>query len=528
MNKTYLILISILFSISTMYSQSPNILIIIGDDLGVDAMNGYNLGSFKPNTPHLDSIRNNGLTFANAWSSPVCTPMRAGMMSGMYGSKNGVKTIPGNLDTTYTSLLKAIKTTNPIYTTAVTGKWHISKPAKALHPIWHGADHYMGVLEGKVNAYDNWDKTENNITGNSTDYATTYFTNDAINWINNQNNPWFMWLAHIAPHSPFHIPPANMFTQPSTNSQLKKYLAMIESLDYEVGRMLDSLSPSDKANTTIIFIGDNGTPNNVLQDYPANHGKTTLYQGGIHVPMFVSGYGVSRIGETENALVNVIDIYATVLEMVGNNLPGGIYNSLSFNHLLTSSNFPKRQYNFSEIDTNQGSANTQGYAIRDSIYKLIEYYNGQQEMFNLNSDPLETNDLLLGSLTAQEQLLKTELENEAFQRRTSWSCNDNIQNGDEIGIDCGGSYCSPCLTSTNSLKENNRVIVYPNPVKEILMIDSKEKYNITIKNITGKLVVQSEINTGLNSISFLGIPSGMYIIEGFNHSSRFIEKVIVK
>ena len=70
MNKTYLILISILFSISTMYSQSPNILIIIGDDLGVDAMNGYNLGNFKPNTPHLDSIRNNGLTFANAWSSP--------------------------------------------------------------------------------------------------------------------------------------------------------------------------------------------------------------------------------------------------------------------------------------------------------------------------------------------------------------------------------------------------------------------------------------------------------------------------
>ena len=60
------------------------------------------------------------------------------------------------------------------------------------------------------------------------------------------------------------------------------------------------------------------------------------------------------------------------------------------------------------------------------------------------------------------------------------------------------------------------------------MIDSKEKYNLTIKNITGKLVMKSEINTGLNSISFLGIPSGMSIIEGFNHSSRFVEKVIVK
>ena len=527
MNKIYLLLISVLISISTIYCQSPNILIIIADDLGVDAINGYNLGSFKPNTPHLDSIRNNGLTFANAWSSPVCTPMRAGMMSGMYGSKNGVKTVPGNLDTSYTSLLKAIKIANPIYTTAVTGKWHISKPNNSLHPMWHGADHYMGVLQGSVNAYDNWDKTENGVTGNTTDYATRYFTNDAVNWINNQNNPWFMWLAHIAPHTPIHIPPANMFTQPSTNSQLKKYLAMIESLDYEVGRMLDSLSTNDKANTTIIFIGDNGTPNNVLQDYPANHGKTTLYQGGIHVPMFISGYGVSRIGETENSLVNVIDIYATVLEIAGDNLPGGIYNSLSFNHLLTASNLPKRQYNFSEIDSNQAFINIQGYAIRDSIYKLIEYYNGQQEMFNLNIDPLETNDLLLGSLTSQEQLLKTELENEALQSRTSWSCKDQIQNGDETGIDCGGTYCAPCLTSIISFKENNSVIVYPNPLKEILMIDSKEKYNLTIKNITGKLLKNTKINPGLNTILIGEIPPGMYIIEGFNHSSRFIKKVIV-
>jgi arylsulfatase A-like enzyme len=83
------------------------------------------------------------------------------------------------------------------------------------------------------------------------------------------------------------------------------------------------------------------------------HGKESLYQGGVHVPMFVSGTGVSRIGETESALVNVIDIYATVLELSGVNLPGGIYNSLSFKRLLTSSTLPKRQYDFSEIDTNK-------------------------------------------------------------------------------------------------------------------------------------------------------------------------------
>jgi arylsulfatase A-like enzyme len=516
-------------SLFSLYSraQNPNILLIIADDLGVDALNGYNVGSVTPTTPHLDSLRNSGVTFANAWSSPVCTPTRAGMMSGMYGSKNNVKTAPGNLDTTFTSLLKAIKISNPNYTAAVTGKWHIAKPVTALHPIWHGADHYMGVLDGAVPAYDDWDKTENSLTTNSTDYATTYFTNDAINWINNQNNPWFMWLAHIAPHTPFHVPPANMFSQPSTNSQLKKYMAMIESLDYEVGRLLDSLSPVQKANTVIIFIGDNGTPGNVLQDYPANHGKETLYQGGIHVPMFVSGLGVTRSGETETALVNVIDIYATVMELAGSNLPGGIHNSLSFKHLLSSSDLPKRQYNFSELDTNLTSIITQGYAIRDSTYKLIEYHDGQQELFNLTLDPLETNNLLLATLTPEEQTKKTELEDEANSRITGWSCHDDIKNGDETGIDCGGTYCAPCSVGIDDLNLRNGIKIFPNPLTDKMIIEVNQDYQITIKNSVGNIVKESKINSGINTISLDNLPSGMYFIEGINTSSKFVKKVII-
>ena len=68
----------------------------------------------------------------------------------------------------------------------------------------------MGILEGSVMSYDNWYKTENNVTTNSTNYVTSYLTDDAISWIDNQNNPWFLWLAHVSPHTPLHIPPANM------------------------------------------------------------------------------------------------------------------------------------------------------------------------------------------------------------------------------------------------------------------------------------------------------------------------------
>ncbi|PHR26513.1 MAG: sulfatase [Fluviicola sp.] len=494
--KSVSIVLALFFSL-TSFSQTPNILLIIADDLGVDALNGYTLGSVNPNTPHLDSIRLSGLTFSNAWSSPVCTPTRAGMMSGMYGSINGVRTAPGNLDTSYISLLEALKISSPTYTTGVTGKWHISKPVNELHPIWTGADHYTGVLEGAVAAYDNWDKTENGITANSTEYVTSYFTDDAISWIDSQSNPWLLWLAHVAPHTPVHVPPAYMYTQPTTVTPLKKYMAMIESLDYEVGRLLDTFTPAEKANTIIIFIGDNGTPSNLLQDYPADHGKESLYQGGIHVPMFVSGYGVTRVGETEDALVNLIDIYATVLDITGSNLPGGIYNSLSFEHLLTSSSLPKRQYNFSEIDSNLTSIHTQGFTIRDATYKLIEYHTGQQEMFNLNVDPLETNDLLLGTLTAQEQSLKIEFELEANQRKTAWSCNDDIQNGDELGIDCGGTYCSPCGLSLNDEPNSmGDVLLFPNPTENLITISSlgESFEKVRLFNVLGELIFEQDVS----------------------------------
>ena len=526
MKNKILIIVLCILNCTASYSQSPNILLIIADDLGVDALNGYNIGSINPTTPNLDSIRNNGLTFSNTWSSTVCTPTRAGIMSGMYGSNNGVKTTPGNLDTTYISLLNALKDSNPIYTAAVIGKWHISNPTNELHPIWHGVDHYMGILEGAVMSYDSWNKTENNVTTNSTNYITSYLTDDAINWIDNQNNPWLLWLAHVAPHTPIHIPPANMYTQPSTNSPIKKYMAMIESLDYEVGRLLNSLTPSEKINTTIIFIGDNGTPNNLLQDYPANHGKKTLYQGGIHVPMFVSGYGVTRIGETENALVNVIDIYASILEISGTNLPGGIFNSLSFKHLLSTSILPKRQFNFSEIDTNGTSLTTQGFTIRDSVYKLIEYYTGQQEMFNLINDPLETNNLLQGTLTTNEQNLKSELENEANQRITAWSCKDDIQNGNEQGIDCGGTYCLPCsTTSTNISIISNSISVYPNPARNTLHI--KGNKNIDHVRIIDKLgkVIKAEM-TSKNTINIESLKQGAYLIEILCEDKVIIKKFI--
>ena len=107
-------------------------------------------------------------------------------------------------------------------------------------------------------------------------------------------------------------------------------------------------------------------------------------------------------------------------------------------------------------------------------------------MFNLVIDPLETYNLLNGGLTSEEQNLKIEFENEANQRRSAWSCKDDIQNGDEHGIDCGGTYCSPCSASLlNPHREYDIVSVYPNPADNSIWISSSDEsiQNLKIYNV---------------------------------------------
>lgn len=167
--------------------------------------------------------------------------------------------------------------------------------------------------------------------------------------------------------------------------------------------------------------------------------------------MFVTVKGVNRIGEKDSSLVNVIDIYATVLEMLGEDLPEGIYNSYSFNHLLTNPSTESRKYNLMELDANNGNFTVEGYAIRNSKYKLIEYSNSKEEFFDLKTDSFELINILENSLSDTEQAIYDELKLEENLRITSWSCNDSVKNGDEESIDCGGTYCVKCSVGTDKL-----------------------------------------------------------------------------
>jgi arylsulfatase A-like enzyme len=442
----------------------PNILLIISDDIGVDHSRGYHDNSRLPETPAMDKLRSAGITFENVFSAPVCSPTRAAILTGKYGIKNGVSGVPGNLELEHTSLFTELKNrTNGVYDNALIGKWHLTTTGDKKHPEKHGADYFNGILGGAVEDYYVWKRTFNGTDSIDSTYVTSALTDEAINWIQSREKPWFLWLAHVAAHTPTHVPPEHMFTVENTDNTRRQYRAMIEALDYEIDRLLNAIPDSVRENTVVIYVGDNGTPGNLLNDYPDGHGKGSLYQGGIRVPLIISGAGVNRQGEREVALVHVADLFATILELSGEDLPGGMYNSLSFEHQLKGEEGPERDYSYLDME-NDGATS---WTIRNKQYKLIHHSDESEEFYDLLADSLEINDLLLGGLSPEQVLIMEDLLLEAETTQTSWSCRDHIQNGDETGIDCGGTYCEPCITGTDESKETlPELRLYPNPVKD--------------------------------------------------------------
>jgi len=398
--------------------STPNILLIIADDLGKDAMSGFSEGSIKPNTPNIDAIRNAGLSFNNFWAYPTCSPTRASIITGKYGLRTGVHWPGDELDLSETILQKYLsEQTNDKYSTAMVGKWHLSGNNESVDPETFGIDYFAGLIRGEVQSYYNWEFSENGVGTIETAYTTRKFTDLAIDWINDQEKPWFMWLAHNAPHKPFHVPPNGMHSQGNLPEYMDGmdpmpyYMAAIEALDFQIGRLLDNIPPDERENTIMVFIGDNGTPNEVAQAPFLNTTvKGTLFQGGINVPMFISGKGVSRTGEDDN-LITSTDIFATIADLAGVAI-NEIYDSKSFKSLFTQS-VTIRNFQYAEKSNDP----VDKWAISNGSYKLIESANGNQELYDLNNDPYEQNNLLNGNLTPNETTAKSELQIEVMSIR---------------------------------------------------------------------------------------------------------------
>lgn len=308
--------------------------------------------------------------------------------------------------------------TNNSYATAVVGKWHLAGNNGTFNPEDLGIDYYAGLIRGSVDDYYNWQITEDGVSRLQQGYSTEVFTTLALSWINHQSKPWFMWLAYNAPHTPFHVPPTGMHNQgplptfaPGADP-LPYYLAAIEAMDFQIGRLMNGMDLQERRNTTVIFMGDNGTPEQVAQSpYSSNKVKNTLYQGGINVPLFVTGKNVGRTG-TEDALLTSTDLYATLSELAGVNNFSSSYSS-SFASLLSNPNASAPSYQYADFT----SSSIARWVISNGTYKLHQGEDGVEELYLLPIDPYENNNLLQGTLSPEAAAAKFELETELARIR---------------------------------------------------------------------------------------------------------------
>lgn len=393
---------------------SKNILLIVGDDIGVDNISGYEeQPNYSAKTPNIDALAANGVLFRNAWANPMCSPSRASLLTGRHAFRHEV-THPGNktgkLASDEQTIAEALSGGG--YQTALFGKWHLGEE-NGHYPTDQGFNYFSGSL-ANISNYFSWQKTQITAQGleptavAETNYASKVVTDEALSWIKSTTAPWFVEIAFNAPHAPFHVPPKDKFsnitlagaqgdscTDDITDDAIEDcYRAAAETMDTYIGDLLSNLDDETIANTLVIFIGDNGTTKEAIineagSSFTKAHSKGTVYEGGINIPVIISGgsnLGVDSSEVTEN--IQIQDLFSTILALA-NVIPSNadIDGQSLIGYLDNETALPQaRATLFSELfSTPQG---IDRWAITDGEVKYI-YNETVEECYNLLTDPSE-------------------------------------------------------------------------------------------------------------------------------------------
>lgn len=414
-----------------------NVLIWVMDDMGREQIRPTGTLATAAVQLNVEGLCQRGVRFTRAWSAPACSMTRANGQTGRYGFHTGVGAL---VESTQQPLLPAEvclprglkRATGNGYQCGIFGKWHLSTAAngRGQHPLDCGWDVYQGCLrnlERGQESYYSWNRWEGNSYKRCNEYAVTRNVTDALDWISTVNGPWLCWIAPNVPHSPYERPPATHYdtstyvlpdaVSPGGVSDLTYFKAMVQSGDYELGRFLNSLDPGVRANTLVIWTADNGTTGGVVEPpLTSAHAKSTCYEGGVGVPMVVSGPLVGQPGRTSDALFHFVDIYRTVVEMCDGDWslvnPLTPFDGVSLDEVIKSSAAvaPRTTMyteSFSPNGANLNAAKAGRRAIINAAgYKLMTYAAGVSfpqlggagtgaEFYNTTTDPNEASNLLV-------------------------------------------------------------------------------------------------------------------------------------
>jgi arylsulfatase A-like enzyme len=309
--------------------KKPNVIIILADD---QAWGDLSLnGNKNIQTPNIDSMASEGVSFTNFYVCPVSSPTRAQLLTGRYAVRGGVySTSDGGerLDLDETTIADIFKKAG--YATAAYGKWHNGMQFP-YHPNGRGFDDFYGFCSGHWGEYFNPMLEHNGELVKGNGYVTDDFTNHGLEFIKeNKDKPFFLYLPYNTPHSPMQVPDKwwNNFADKDLEmvgikpgqediQYTRAALAMSENIDWNVGRVLKMIRDLGiEKNTIVVYFSDNG-PNNWRWNGEMKGKKGWVDEGGVRVPLIIKWPEIPVKGKKVEQIAGAIDLLPTLADLAG-------------------------------------------------------------------------------------------------------------------------------------------------------------------------------------------------------------------
>ena len=393
----------------------PNVVLFIMDDLGYGDVGSY--GGRDAKTPHIDRLAREGVKFTDFYANHAnCSPTRTALITGRYQQRYGIESPlrhddPRHLPPSDTSLPRLLK--NAGYATGLFGKWHLGYEA-AAGPNRHGFDDFWGFRRGAVDYYTHnvattaavkleapiHDLYDNENPTTSTAYLTDEITRRAEAFLRQRaGKPFFLEVAYNATHWPYQRPDLpegkrgwDHYRETGTRAD---YVAMLERADQGIGRILDALDRLKLAqNTLVIFTSDNGGEW-LSRNAPLFHRKSTLWEGGIRVPLLMRWPGRLAAGGSSSQVGITMDLTASILAAAGVKPPPGYRpEGLDLVALLRKGTPVERTlfWRLPPAPNSTGTPPATQRAARRGKWKYMDD-RGQYFLFELSADPGERQDV---------------------------------------------------------------------------------------------------------------------------------------
>lgn len=427
MRDLHLLKLAVFYSLLTFTTLGfaatrPNIIIILGDDLGYADLSCF--GNDRYQTPNLDKMAKEGLKFTDFHSNGcVCSPTRAALMTGRYQQRSGVDEVVYaapergmrenyGLKTTEVTFAKVLKQAG--YNTAMFGKWHLGYDKK-FNPSLHGFNEFRGYVSGNIDYQSHIDGADfqdwwhNLELKDEPGYSTHLINRHAVEFIEaNKDRPFCLYVANEAPHYPYQGPTDPPVRGPNKQPPAKgqdiqrAYAQMVEEMDKGVGEILATLHRLKlEKNTFVFFFSDNGGTREG-NNGPLHGFKGSMWEGGHRIPAIAWWPGKVKPGTVTDQTAIGMDLLPTMAELAGAKLPGNVkFDGISLASLILKGKpLPERTLYWGYLNR---------YAVRQGPWKLIvneaaatapkgkkkKPGSGEPAMalFNLSKDLKETSDL---------------------------------------------------------------------------------------------------------------------------------------